>query len=142
MEEEKWLGSKITPRNKGAQYVGPLNRVSRVISFTYIKTESQSASSQMSTHLVSTIITRRRQSSASMREISRIAVVFPTPGRPSSKMELPPRMRSAAIAALPRTARPTRHVSPTTFPARLRMQLILCSVLSMPALLSSPKSPT
>ena len=57
-------------------------------------------------------------------------------------IELPDATRSAAIAALPSTARPARHVRPTMRPSRLRMQEMRCSVRSIPALLSSPKSPS
>ena len=46
------------------------------------------------------------------------------------------------MAALPSTARPARHVRPTMRPSRLRMQEMRCSVRSIPALLSSPKSPS
>ncbi len=57
-------------------------------------------------------------------------------------MDLPLLARSAMSAALPVTARPTRQVSPTMPPSRLRRQLMRCSVRSMPARLSSPNSPT
>ncbi len=49
--------------------------------------------------------------------------------------------RSAAIAALPNTARPIRQVRPTTLPSRFLMALMRCSVRSMPALLSPPNCP-
>lgn len=42
----------------------------------------------------------------------------------------------------PVTARPTRQVSPTTAPLRLRMAEMRCSVPSTPARLSPPKSPS
>ena len=43
---------------------------------------------------------------------------------------------------VPNTARPTRQVSPTTLPRRLRMAAIRCSVRSIPARLSRSNSPT
>ena len=46
------------------------------------------------------------------------------------------------MEADPEIARPTRQVSPTTRPARLRMQEMRWRVLSIPARLSPPKSPT
>ena len=49
---------------------------------------------------------------------------------------------SAAMAALPRTARPARQVRPTMRPSRLRIHDMRCSVRFMPALLSSPNSPS
>jgi hypothetical protein len=49
---------------------------------------------------------------------------------------------SAAMAALPGTARPARQVRPTMRPSRLRIHDMRCSVRSMPALLSSPNSPS
>lgn len=61
---------------------------------------------------------------------------------PSMSMDAWSPMRSSTSAALPAMARPTRHVSPTMRPLRLRMQLTRCSVLSMPARLSPPNSPT
>ena len=42
------------------------------------------------------------------------------------------------IAIVPKTARPTRHVSPTILPLRLRIAEMRWSVRSMPARLSSP----
>lgn len=42
----------------------------------------------------------------------------------------------------PVTARPTRHVKPTTIPFLLLIADILCKVPSIPALLSPPNSPT
>mmetsp|Transcript_814 Transcript_814/g.2206 ORF Transcript_814/g.2206 Transcript_814/m.2206 type:complete len:279 (+) Transcript_814:1764-2600(+) len=90
--------------------------------------------------LVSTITTLRNASSARMREISRIAVVFPTPGRPSNSTECPSSTISLTISALPSTASPTRQVMPTIFPARFLMAEIRCSVPSMPDRLSSAKS--
>ena len=61
---------------------------------------------------------------------------FQVPGRPCL------RARHPTACAPPAMARPTRHVSPTTLPARLRMQEMRCRVLSMPARLSPPNSPT
>ena len=150
---------------------------------------------------VSTTTTRRHWHSAlaSRRATSRMAVVLPTPGLPSSSMLRPLVARSAMMAALPaggvREARgrwalkgrrggrqregerggggndmqqrppptpaaaaaaataaaatgappgmvlPTRHVRPTTRPARLRMAEMRCSVRLMPARLSPPNSP-
>ena len=58
------------------------------------------------------------------------------------RIDFPEATRSAAMAALPGTARPARQVRPTMRPSRLRMHEMRCSVLSMPALLSSPKSPS
>ena len=43
---------------------------------------------------------------------------------------------------VPKTARPTRQVSPTMRPRRLRMAEMRCRVRSMPARLSSPNSLT
>jgi len=106
-----------------------------------------------------------------MLEMSLMAVVLPTPGLPSSRMDLPEKKgkvyafqqssweppeaaarsktmilpdstTSAAMFALPAIALPTRHVRPTICPSLLRTQLILCKHLSMPALLSPPKSLT
>jgi hypothetical protein len=57
-------------------------------------------------------------------------------------MEEPLQMRSRTSSALPVIARPTRQVRPTTLPERLRIALMRCSVASMPARLSPPKSPT
>lgn len=62
--------------------------------------------------------------------------------RTMNRMDFLEATRSAAMAALPGTARPARHVRPTIRPSRLRMHEMRCSVLSMPALLSSPKSPS
>lgn len=58
------------------------------------------------------------------------------------RMERPEAMRSAAMLALPGTARPARQVSPMMRPSRLRMQEMRCSVRSMPARLSSPNAPS
>lgn len=91
---------------------------------------------------VSIMTTLLWAASASMLEMSLIAVVFPTPGRPSSSIDLPDSTTSAAIFALPVMALPTRQVRPTICPSRLRMQLILCRHLLIPARLSPPNSPT
>mmetsp|Transcript_36946 Transcript_36946/g.94487 ORF Transcript_36946/g.94487 Transcript_36946/m.94487 type:complete len:280 (+) Transcript_36946:878-1717(+) len=90
---------------------------------------------------VSTMTTRFRKSSLSTRAISRITVVLPTPGRPRKRMLSLASSRSWTISMCPVTARPTRQVRPTTFPLRLRMQLIRCKVPSTPARLSPPNSP-
>ena len=90
---------------------------------------------------VSTTTTRFLHSSANNLEISRIVVVFPTPGRPRNRIDLPAVARSATMAAEPSTDRPALQVKPTIFPARLRMALIRCRVPSMPARLSPPNSP-
>ena len=87
------------------------------------------------------MITRLRRSSARTRATSRSIVVLPTPGRPSIRMLLPDSTMSRMMAMVPKTARPTRQVSPTMRPARLRMAEMRCSVRSMPARLSSPNSP-
>ena len=58
------------------------------------------------------------------------------------RMDFPEATMSAAMAALPRTARPARQVRPTMRPSRLRIHDMRCSVRSMPALLSSPNSPS
>ena len=76
------------------------------------------------------------------QEANLIAVVFPTPGGPISKSEPPLCTRSLAISALPEIARPTLHVRPTILPALFLIALIRCKVRSIPARLSSPKSPT
>ena len=89
---------------------------------------------------VSTMTTRLFMSSASTRATSRSIVVLPTPGRPSISVLLPVLMRSSMTWIVPNTARPTRHVSPTMRPRRLRMHEMRCSVRSMPARLSSPNS--
>ena len=91
---------------------------------------------------VSTMTTRLFASSASTRATSRSIVVLPTPGRPSRRMLFPLITRSSMMRIVPYTARPMRQVSPTTFPRRLRMAEMRCSVRSMPARLSSPNSPT
>ena len=46
------------------------------------------------------------------------------------------------MAALPSITRPTRQVSPTTRPARLRMALMRWRVWSIPERLSASKAPT
>mmetsp|Transcript_5863 Transcript_5863/g.26378 ORF Transcript_5863/g.26378 Transcript_5863/m.26378 type:complete len:232 (-) Transcript_5863:432-1127(-) len=92
--------------------------------------------------LVSTTTTLRPNSPERMRDISRIAVVFPTPGLPRSNTDTPLKRRSRTKSALPSMARPTRAVSPTTPPLRLRMTDMRCRVLLMPARLSPPTSPT
>mmetsp|Transcript_8006 Transcript_8006/g.29972 ORF Transcript_8006/g.29972 Transcript_8006/m.29972 type:complete len:269 (+) Transcript_8006:2765-3571(+) len=91
---------------------------------------------------VSTITTRRPHSTLNTRDISRIAVVLPTPGRPNSKIETPVCSKSFTKSALPSTARPTRHVNPTTTPDRFRITDTRCSVSFTPARLSPPTSPT
>ena len=90
---------------------------------------------------VSIITTRLPKSSARTRAISRKAVVLPTPGRPSMRIDLPLSTKSRIMLIVPKTARPTRQVSPITSPRRLRMALIRWSVRSIPARLSPPKSP-
>ena len=72
----------------------------------------------------------------STRAISRIAVVLPTPGRPKSKIDFCCSKRSRIILTVPNTARPIRHVKPITLPRRLRKELILWRVFSIPARLS------
>ena len=57
-------------------------------------------------------------------------------------MDLPAIAKSAARLAQPVIALPTLQVRPTMALSLLRMQLILCNVRSIPALLSSPNSPT
>lgn len=49
---------------------------------------------------------------------------------------------SRIMSTCPVTARPTRHVSPTTPPRRLRIAEMRCSVPAMPARLSLPKVPS
>ena len=90
---------------------------------------------------VSTMTTRFFASSDSTRAISRNIVVLPTPGRPRSRMFLPEKAKSSIILMVPKTARPTRQVIPMTWPFRLRIAEMRCSVRSMPARLSSPNSP-
>ena len=86
---------------------------------------------------VSTMTTRLR-SSLKTRAHSRSIVVLPTPGRPSKQIDLPLRITSRMMSIVPYTARPTRHVSPTMSPLRLRIALMRCSVCSIPARLSPP----
>ena len=74
---------------------------------------------------VSIIITRFSISSESTRAISRIIVVFPTPGLPSIKMDFPDSSKSLIIEIVPKTARPTRHVNPLIKNCRFLIQLIL-----------------
>jgi hypothetical protein len=76
--------------------------------------------------LVSTMTTRLSRSSASSLDSSRMAVVFPTPGRPINNTLAPPDTRSATRPALQpqitqherggtvrgQAERQTRHVSP------------------------------
>ena len=88
---------------------------------------------------VSTMTTRLF--SARMRAASRNKVVLPTPGRPSKSKLLPSSIKSWMMSMVPYTARPTRKVSPTTSPRRLRIPEMRCRVRSMPARLSSSKSP-
>jgi len=90
---------------------------------------------------VSTMTTRLFMSSASTRATSRSMVVLPTPGRPSSRVLRPVRMRSSMTLMVPKMARPTRQVSPTMRPLRLRKQEMRCRVRSIPARLSPPNSP-
>src|SRR5690348_1077845 len=91
--------------------------------------------------LVSTTTTRLPSSSAKTRAASRKSVVLPTPGRPRIRIERPCSTTSRISATVPWMARPTRQVRPTTWPRRLRMALMRCSVRSMPARLSSPNAP-
>ena len=91
---------------------------------------------------VSTITTRRPSSSAKTRAASRSIVVLPTPGAPSSSTLRPDSTRSRMAPAEPVTARPTRQVSPTIRPRRFRIAEMRCSVLGIPARLSSPNSET
>ena len=79
--------------------------------------------------------------SARMRAASRSMVVLPTPGRPSSSSDLPLSIRSCTMSVVPYTARPTRQVSPTILPRRLRMAEMRCRVRSIPARLSVSKAP-
>src|SRR5512132_2572894 len=90
---------------------------------------------------VSTTTTRLFRSSARTRATSRSIVVLPTPGRPRNKMLFPDSTMSRMISTVPYTARPTRSVRPTTFPARLRSALMRWSVRSIPARLSPPNCP-
>ena len=91
---------------------------------------------------VSIIITRFFISSESTRAISRIAVVFPTPGRPNNKIDFSFSRRSRIILIVPKTARPTLHVKPITLPCRFRRELIRCNVFSIPARLSPLNFPS
>mmetsp|Transcript_28889 Transcript_28889/g.85550 ORF Transcript_28889/g.85550 Transcript_28889/m.85550 type:complete len:391 (+) Transcript_28889:929-2101(+) len=91
---------------------------------------------------VSTMTTRFFMSPDSRRAISRTTVVLPTPGAPSNSTELLLSTRSRIMSAWPDTARPTRHVSPTMSPRRLRSAEIRCSVPATPARLSWPNAPT
>ncbi len=83
-------------------------------------------------------MTTRLRSSASTRAHSRSIVVLPTPGRPNKQIDLPLRITSSTMSIVPYTARPTRQVSPTMRPVRLRIALMRCSVCSIPARLSPP----
>lgn len=69
-------------------------------------------------------------------------VVFPTPGGPISNKEAPSLTKSRNKLALPDTARPTRQVKPIIAPFLFLIALIRCSVLLIPARLSTAKSPT
>ena len=66
------------------------------------------------------------------RAISRRAVVLPTPGRPSIKIDWPVSTKSRIMPIVPNTARPTLNVKPIISPLRLRRALIRCRVCSMP----------
>ncbi len=90
---------------------------------------------------VSTMTTRLPRSSARTRATSRSIVVLPTPGRPRRRTDCPPSTMSRMMSIVPNTARPMRQVSPTTLPERLRIALMRWSVRSIPARLSSPKTP-
>lgn len=59
-----------------------------------------------------------------------------------SNKEPPLATKSRTISALPDIARPTLQVSPTMRPPRFLIALMRWSVRSIPALLSSAKSPT
>ena len=90
---------------------------------------------------VSTTTTRLENSEASTRAASRSMVVFPTPGRPMIRIDFPDSMWSRRISIVPKTERPTRQVRPTTRSARFLIAEMRCSVRSIPARLSPPKSP-
>ena len=87
------------------------------------------------------MITRLCASTDRTRAISRSMVVLPTPGRPRRRMFFPENARSSIILMVPKTALPTRQVMPMTSPLRFRIAEIRCSVRSIPARLSAPKSP-
>ena len=90
---------------------------------------------------VSTTTTRLENSEARTRAASRNIVVFPTPGRPMIKIDFPDSIWSRKISMVPNTERPTRQVRPTTRSERFLIAEMRCSVRSMPARLSPPKSP-
>ena len=86
---------------------------------------------------VSTITTRLPSSSASTRAASRSSVVLPTPGGPSNRRLLSGSWtRSCTMSTVPKTARPTRQVSPMMPPVRFRKAEMRCRVRGMPARLS------
>ena len=93
---------------------------------------------------VSIITTLFCKSSDNTLAISRITVVFPTPGFPRNNTESPLSLfnTSEIISTCPVTALPTRQVKPIIFPLRFRMHEILCNVPVTPARLSPPNSPT
>ena len=76
-----------------------------------------------------------------MRVISLIIVVLPIPGLPIIKILFSLPMKSSIIFTLPKTALPTRHVTPIGSSARFLIKEIRCKVLSIPARLSSPICP-
>ena len=91
---------------------------------------------------VSTTTTRLWSSSATRREISLNLVVFPTPGRPKNSILLFCTTKSFMQAIVPVTTLPILQVSPTTFPWRFLIALILCNVPAIPERLSLVNSGT
>lgn len=73
---------------------------------------------------------------------NRIIVVLPTPGGPINNKEAPSLIKSCNNIALPEIALPARQVRPIIVPLRFLIALIRCSVLLIPARLSTAKSPT
>ena len=67
-----------------------------------------------------------------MPTMQRSMVVLPTPGRPRINRLLPSSTRSWMMSRVPYTARPTRQVSPTMSPRRLRIAEMRCRVRSRP----------
>eukprot|EP00965_Chrysotila_dentata_P216288 6189288-Pleurochrysis_carterae.AAC.2 len=90
---------------------------------------------------VSTMIVVSR--SARSAAAARMIVVFPEPGSPSTSTDcLVPSRVSTIMSALLVKERPILMVKPAVLPSRLMIALIRCSVPSIPARWSEPKSPT
>ena len=68
-------------------------------------------------------------------------MVLPTPGLPKISMFFPEKIKSSISFTEPKTALPILQVNPTGSPCLFFITEILCKVLSIPALLSSPNLP-